>query len=187
MEQPLLHSEICRWLNVAHIPETVCFNSGINLQSATQAIASLNSIPTLSQYGITHCNTPPKCAPGNLSCSREQLCSLPSWIPPKTWSLGLTLLCTVFSSSTQPTLCSSLGTQSRKPEGKKQSVLCIFPLQVRFHPVFQEVIIHTGFIALSPVITSPLKHTMAFKKCFTVTLSSLRFPHSICINIFFWM
>lgn len=39
----------------------------------------------------------------------------PSWIPPKTWSLGRTLLWTVFNSSTQPTLCSSFGTQSLKP------------------------------------------------------------------------
>ncbi len=39
----------------------------------------------------------------------------PSWIPPKTWSLGRTLLWTVFNSSTHPTLCSSFGTQSLKP------------------------------------------------------------------------
>lgn len=142
------------------------------------------SFPALIQYAIIHCNTPSKCAPWNLRWSREWHCSLPSWIPPKTWSLGLTRLCTVFSSSTQPTLCSSLGTQSRKPEGKMQSILLIFPIQVRFHVVFQEVIIHTGFITLSLVITSPLKRTMAFKKCFIVTLSSLRFPPSIYINIF---
>lgn len=132
------------------------------------------------------CNTPSKCAALKAAWDRrgEQCCSLPSWIPPKTWSLGLTRLCTVFNSSTQPTLCSSFGTQSRKPEGKMQSILLIFSIQVRFHIVFQEVIIHRRFITLSVVVTSPLKHTMAFKKCFAVTLSSLRIPPSICINIF---
>ena len=36
---------------------------------------------------------------------------------PKAWSLGRTLFWTVLSSSTQPTRCSSLGTQSLKPAG----------------------------------------------------------------------
>lgn len=58
IEQPL-HSERCRWLNVAHVPETVWFNSGINLQSAVQAIPSRNSLPTLVQYAIIH---PLQCA-----------------------------------------------------------------------------------------------------------------------------
>lgn len=98
---------------------------------------------------------------------------LPSWIPPKTWSLGRTRRCTVFNSSTQPTLCSSFGTQSRKPEGKMQSIHLIFSIQVRFHLVFQEAIIYWTFITLPVILTSPLKHTMAFKKLFTVTLSSL--------------
>lgn len=53
IEQPL-HSERCRCLNVAYIPETDCFNSGINLQSAVHAIAPLNSLPTLVQYAIIH-------------------------------------------------------------------------------------------------------------------------------------
>lgn len=46
----------------------------------------------------------------------------PSWICPKTWSLGCIRLWTVFSSSTHPTRCIFLGTQSRKPcEKKKES------------------------------------------------------------------
>lgn len=53
MEQPL-RSERCRWLNVARVPETVCFNSSINLQSAVHAITAPNSLPTLVQYAITH-------------------------------------------------------------------------------------------------------------------------------------
>lgn len=52
VEQPL-HSERCRWLNVAHITETACFNSGINLQSAVHAITSLSSLSTLVQYANT--------------------------------------------------------------------------------------------------------------------------------------
>lgn len=51
IEQPL-HGERCRWLNVAHVPEKVWFNSGINLRSAVHAITSLNSLPTLVQYAI---------------------------------------------------------------------------------------------------------------------------------------
>ena len=42
-------------------------------------------------------------------------------MPPKAWSLGRTLFWTVLSSSTQPTRCSSLGTQSRKPTQKHTS------------------------------------------------------------------
>lgn len=39
----------------------------------------------------------------------------PSWMWPKTCSRGWTRLWTVLSSSTQPTRCIFLGTQSRKP------------------------------------------------------------------------
>lgn len=92
---------------------------------------------------------------------------LPSWIPPNTWSLGRTRLWTVFKSSTQPTLWSSFGTQSRKPKGKRQSILLIFCLQVRFHLDFQEAITHRRFITLSVILASPLKLTMAFKELFT--------------------
>lgn len=92
---------------------------------------------------------------------------LPSWIPPNTWSLGRTRLWTVFKSSTQPTLWSSFGTQSRKPKGKMQSILLIFCLQVRFHLDFQEAITHRRFITLSVILASPLKLTMAFKELFT--------------------
>lgn len=45
---------------------------------------------------------------------------LPSWMWPKAWSLGRTLFWTVLSSSTQPTRCSSLGTQSLKPAGAER-------------------------------------------------------------------
>ena len=91
---------------------------------------------------------------------------LPSWIPPNTWSLGRTRLWTVFKSSTQPTLWSSFGTQSRKPKGKMQSILLIFCLQVRFHLDFQEAITHRRFITLSVILASPLKLTMACKELF---------------------
>src|SRR4029434_1649834 len=64
-------------------------------------------------------------------CVRE----LPSWMCPKTCSLGWTLLCTVLSSSTQPTRCIFRGTQSRKPvwyeRHRAQSTTC--PTQTYTH------------------------------------------------------
>lgn len=84
---------------------------------------------------------------------------LPSWIPPNTWSLGRTRLWTVFKSSTQPTLWSSFGTQSRKPKDRMQSILLIFLSQVRFRSDFQEAITHRGFITLSVILASPWKPT----------------------------
>lgn len=167
-EQPL-HSEGCRWLNAAQVSETDCVNSGRNCECShfPQSPPCPRPICHYPYFAMHHPNAllwnQPETNAG------EQCCPLPSWIPPKTWSLGLTRLCTVFNSSTQPTLCSSFGTQSRKPEGKMQSILLILPVQARFHVVFQEAIVHPEFITLSVVITSPLKRRMAFKKCFTVT------------------
>lgn len=46
----------------------------------------------------------------------------PSWMWPKTCSRGWTLLWTVLSSSTQPTRCIFLGTQSRKPVGEDKAL-----------------------------------------------------------------
>lgn len=46
---------------------------------------------------------------------------VPSCMCPKAWSLGRTLFWTVLSSSTQPTRCSSLGTQSLNPAGRSAS------------------------------------------------------------------
>lgn len=106
---------------------------------------------------------------------------LPSWIPPNTCSLGRTRLWTVFKSSTQPTLWSSFGTQSRKPKDRTQSVLLIFLLQVRFHADFQEAITHPRFIMLSVLLASPLKLRMAFKERSLIVLSSLD-----SWLIFFW-
>lgn len=164
--------------NVAHAPETVFLNSGSpQISTYFSPICSYPSFATHHRKALLW-NQP--------ELEEGSSCSLPSWIPPNTWSLGRTRLCTVFNSSTQPTLCSSFGTQSRKPEGKTQSIRLIFAIQVRFHVVFQEVINHGRFITLSLVVTSPLKHTTAFKKCFTVTLSSLKFPSSSTL-IFFWM
>lgn len=81
------------------------------------------------------CNAQLMCAslePASDQREKQQR-SLPSWIPPKTWSLGLTRLCTVFSSSTQPTLCSSFGTQSRKPRGGPCVISMSMPSGIRFH------------------------------------------------------
>lgn len=46
----------------------------------------------------------------------------PSWMWPKTCSRGWTRLWTVLSSSTQPTRCIFLGTQSRKPVGEDKAL-----------------------------------------------------------------
>lgn len=116
---------------------------------------------------------------------------LPSWMPPNTWSLGRTRLWTVFKSSTQPTLWSSFGTQSRKPKGKMQSILLIFFLQVRFHLDFQEAITHRRFITLSVILASPLKLTMAFKVLFTRHFVFFRFLKKknffFLVSIFFFL
>lgn len=170
MEQPLQHSERCRWLNVAHIPERVCFNSGINLQSATQAIASLNSLPYFN--AICHCPLQYTTKMCLWKCEMKQGTALLLTFmnPTKDMQLGpdSPLHC-VQQLHTAHSL-QLLGNPVSKTWRQKAISALISPIQVRFHLFFQEVIIHRGFIPLSPVITSPLKHTMAFKKCFSLSL-----------------
>lgn len=118
---------------------------------------------------------------------------LPSWIPPKTCSLGLTLLCTVLRSSTQPTLCNSFGTQSRKPNTKRAQKLkrikakyLTFSNQRVFQLVQQAAIIHWSFVS-SVISHLPLTASkMLLRNISFAFIQTLHFGVSwIAMSIFF--
>lgn len=138
------------------------------------AVTSLNSLPTWDQYAIIQTlqrTTRMCCFEISLRSKRGGSSAAP-YLHESPRRHGVSALLASAPCSTaphNPLSAAPLEPSLENLEGKTQSILLIFSIQARFHVVFQEVIIHRKFITLSVVITSPLKHTMAFKKCFTVT------------------